>query len=249
MPELCQRESRACAPQPRHPRHPPCGDVGTSLGWQPLGEGVHAGEVERVRRLAGLLHRPALRLVSVFELLRGRAHGLAPPAAPRAPAAEGPAPRGWDSSPSPPAGGWGRSSGTCPAPWGRCCCQTCSKPSRSASSGDRAQPVTAWPPGSPRVPTSALPCQAWGHPCHSPRHTWHGRVTAARSTVTSSRPGTCGSTAEGRDGQEDLGRQSCRAPAGCVPGEGDVQPDSRGSPGSGSSAAAVSSSCRTSAPG
>lgn len=178
MPELCQRESRACPPQPRHPRHPPCGDVGTSLGWQPLGEGVHAGQVERVRRLAGLLHRPALRLVSVFELLRGRAHGLAPPAAPRALAAEGPAPRGWDSSPSPPAGGWGHSSGTCPAPWGRCCCQTCSKPSRSASSGDRAQPVTAWPPRVSQGPNQrpTLPGLGTSLPlamAHQEGSTWH----------------------------------------------------------------------------
>lgn len=27
IPELHQRQSRACPPQPRHPQHPPCGDV------------------------------------------------------------------------------------------------------------------------------------------------------------------------------------------------------------------------------
>lgn len=46
-----------------------------ALGLISSGEGEHAGQVEGIQRLAGLLHGPTLGLVALLYLLRGRGRG------------------------------------------------------------------------------------------------------------------------------------------------------------------------------
>lgn len=161
-----------------------CGDG--RLGWQPLGEGVHAGEVKHVHRLAGLLHCPALRLVSVFDLLRGRAHGLAPTTAPQ----------GSRQLAGTRAGARETAHLHCQVMAGATVLVLVqhlgdiTAVKLVASQAGRlplGREHSTSPPSPPGTPSGSWPApQAWGRPCHSP---WHGR-RAAPGTATSPLPGT-----------------------------------------------------------